>query len=224
MRKPLDITLTFPKRANGALTREVGKLTLDNLTRGEMACIVNALADRASQVDRPRGSGSAIAHDIFLMLRDRAVDNGNWPEVAEFCHSDAEIAEARRGEVVDDPAHPRLAPGRYEFANTPEKSGLTLAHEFLQEHGYSWGPMQREAPIGIAHGDVIITKWRNLGEADMQVLDGVIKPFVVGWNNIEPTEGDKERGATMTVYGGAIVTIYGPDDVKEGCRPPSARK
>lgn len=214
---PLEIKLTFPKRANGALTREYADLTFKNLSRGDMACMVNALAERAAQ-------GSEMAHDLFMMLRGNALDGTIWPEAAALCHTDEEIAKVRRGEVKDDPTHPRLAPGKYEFANTAEKSGLTLAHEFLQEHGYSYGSMQREAPIGVAYGDVGIEKWRNLGEADKEILDGVIKPFVVGWNNIEPTEGDKERGATMTVYGGAVVTIYGPDDVKEGCRPPSARK
>ena len=33
--------------------------------------------------------------------------------------------------------------------------------------------MQREAPIGLAFGDVCISKWRNLGE-DVNQLDGVM--------------------------------------------------
>lgn len=47
------------------------------------------------------------------------------------------------------------------------------ATEFLKEHGYSIGSMQRDAPIGVAKGDAYISKWRNLGD-DVRQLDGVM--------------------------------------------------
>ena len=47
------------------------------------------------------------------------------------------------------------------------------ACEFLKEHGYSVGSMQRDAPIGVAKGDCDISKWFNLG-SDVKQLDGVL--------------------------------------------------
>jgi len=47
------------------------------------------------------------------------------------------------------------------------------AEEFLKEHGYSVGSMQRHEPIGVAKGDADISKWRNLGR-DVKMLDGVL--------------------------------------------------
>ena|ERR1035437_1395387 len=47
------------------------------------------------------------------------------------------------------------------------------ACDFIVRLGYSGGSMQRGEPIGIAKGEVYISKWRNLGP-DVKELDGVM--------------------------------------------------
>lgn len=63
---------------------------------------------------------------------------------------------------------------------------VTNAQNFLKENGYSVGSMQRHAPIGVAKGDVDISKWRNLGP-DVKDLDGVMV-------------SDSFREGSVTVY------------------------
>ena len=66
-------------------------------------------------------------------------------------------------------------PFRKEFKNTGETfSAHYNAVKFLTDKGYSVGSMQREAPIGILKGDILISKWRNLDEQDKKELNGVI--------------------------------------------------
>lgn len=63
-----------------------------------------------------------------------------------------------------------------EFTGNGEDfSAFNEASEFLTKHGFSSGSMQREAPIGLMKGDVMISKWRNLSKSDIETLDGVIK-------------------------------------------------
>lgn len=46
------------------------------------------------------------------------------------------------------------------------------AEKLLQEHGFSFGTMQRAEPRGILFGDYDIQKWRNLSRADREALHG----------------------------------------------------
>lgn len=54
---------------------------------------------------------------------------------------------------------------------------ITEAEKYLKKNGYSLGSMQREAPIGIAKGEVYIAKWRDIALSDYSLLDGVIVPI-----------------------------------------------
>ena len=71
-------------------------------------------------------------------------------------------------------------PFRKEFptAEGDDFAGISAAKEFLTSKGYSFGSMQREAPIGIYKGlpgqPVLISKWRNLSDDDKKALNGVI--------------------------------------------------
>lgn len=48
------------------------------------------------------------------------------------------------------------------------------AKKWLTENGYSYGSMQRDAPIGIVKGDCLIEKWRNIEDFELAELDGVM--------------------------------------------------
>lgn len=62
------------------------------------------------------------------------------------------------------------------FENTGDDwSGYSAAIKFLEKHGFSYGSMQREDPIGLVKGDVLISKWRNLDKKDIKALDGMIR-------------------------------------------------
>jgi len=62
---------------------------------------------------------------------------------------------------------------QFEFSGEQFR-GLYSAQTFLKAHGFSYGSVQRDAPIGILFGDCIIAKWRNLSDADRSCLHGTI--------------------------------------------------
>lgn len=72
----------------------------------------------------------------------------------------------------------------FTFKGDPNDTfkAYSLATAKLKELGVSHGSMQREAPIGLAYGDVDISKWRDLGE-DVQNLDGVMLCGAMGFRN-----------------------------------------
>ena len=45
---------------------------------------------------------------------------------------------------------------------------------WCKDNGYSYGSMQRDAPMGILKGDWCIAKWRNLTPKERSQLDGQI--------------------------------------------------
>lgn len=51
-------------------------------------------------------------------------------------------------------------------------AALNEARQFLAAHGFSVGPEQRGAPIGVMLGDVTIAKWRNLDAEEREDLHG----------------------------------------------------
>lgn len=51
---------------------------------------------------------------------------------------------------------------------------LADATEWLKQHGYSVGSMERDYPIGIKKGSYSIAKWTNLSDSDRFLLDGVL--------------------------------------------------
>lgn len=86
-------------------------------------------------------------------------------------------------------------PTQKHFPNTGpdfDFTGIRACFAWLTEHGFSHGSMQREDPIGVAHGDADIAKWRNIDHRARLLLDGVIEPFDFGW-----------RGE----HGGAVLTL-----------------
>lgn len=75
------------------------------------------------------------------------------------------------------------------FSETGDFVAFSAATKWLDDNGYSYGSMQREAPIGVMKGKFLISKWRGLSRAEIKELDGVI-------------EGDSKRDGPITV------TIY----------------
>lgn len=68
-------------------------------------------------------------------------------------------------------------------------AAVGAACKWLSENGYSYGSMQRGAPIGIMKGDYAISKWRNLSAADVADLDGYMQgdfrngPVIISFKN-----------------------------------------
>lgn len=67
------------------------------------------------------------------------------------------------------------------------------AAEWCCASGYGIGPMQDGAPRGMLRGDIIASKWRNLGAAERNALDGVLiasrgtPAMVVIFENSQPS-------------------------------------
>lgn len=53
-------------------------------------------------------------------------------------------------------------------------AAISAAESFCKARGFSVGTMQRDAPMGLKHGDFNIQKWRNLDREDRARLDGAI--------------------------------------------------
>ena len=68
--------------------------------------------------------------------------------------------------------------------------GLSDAEAWLRQNGYSYGALERVAPIAIVLGDCEVSKWSGLSKAERESVDGVIE-----------CEGDFRHGA-------AVVTFY----------------
>lgn len=59
------------------------------------------------------------------------------------------------------------------FTGAESFDAVNAAEKWLTKHGYSYGVMQQNAPIGIAKNTGRISKWYNLG-SDTHRLDGAI--------------------------------------------------
>lgn len=59
-----------------------------------------------------------------------------------------------------------------EFNQTGDFSAVSAARKWLQDHGYSYGSMCMDMPIGILKGSWCIAKWRNLTMKERKQLDG----------------------------------------------------
>ncbi|WP_199287344.1 hypothetical protein [Acinetobacter portensis] len=59
-----------------------------------------------------------------------------------------------------------------EFAQVGDFSAVSAAENWLREHGFSYGSMCMDMPIGILKGDWCIAKWRNLTAKERNQLDG----------------------------------------------------
>ncbi len=59
-----------------------------------------------------------------------------------------------------------------EFNQTGDFSAVNAARKWLQDHGYSYGSMCMDMPIGILKGSWCIAKWRNLTPKERNQLDG----------------------------------------------------
>lgn len=66
---------------------------------------------------------------------------------------------------------------RIRFKHTgPEWSGLHSAEKWLEDNGFSVGPMQRGEPIGFVQGRFGVPKWLSLNLSERDQLDGDIRP------------------------------------------------
>jgi len=54
-------------------------------------------------------------------------------------------------------------------------SGLNACKKYLADHGFSIGSMQRDYPMAVQKGDVMIAKWKNLNHYEKQLVDGVVE-------------------------------------------------
>ena len=54
-------------------------------------------------------------------------------------------------------------------------SGLNACKKYLADNGFSVGAMQRDYPMAVQKGDVMIAKWQNLTRYERQLVDGVIE-------------------------------------------------
>lgn len=59
-----------------------------------------------------------------------------------------------------------------KFNQTGDFAAVNAARIWLQEHGYSYGSMCMDMPIGILKGSWVIAKWRNLTMKERKQLDG----------------------------------------------------
>ena len=59
-----------------------------------------------------------------------------------------------------------------KFDQTGDFAAVNAARIWLQEHGYSYGSMCMDMPIGILKGSWAIAKWRNLTPKERKQLDG----------------------------------------------------
>ena len=59
-----------------------------------------------------------------------------------------------------------------EFAQVGDFSAVNAAENWLREHGFSYGSMCMDMPIGILKGDWCIAKWCNLTAKERNQLDG----------------------------------------------------
>lgn len=80
------------------------------------------------------------------------------------------------------------------FPNTGvDFSGWNNCAAWLEANGYSYGEMQRDAPIGVLKGDYAIAKWRNMSALEKRGLHGTVT-----WGGLSP-----RRGAAILVLKGA---------------------
>lgn len=61
---------------------------------------------------------------------------------------------------------------RLQFNQQGLFEATRAAEQWLSDHGFSYGPMQRGKPRGIKHGDIAIAKWSNMTLLEIQQLDG----------------------------------------------------
>ena len=58
------------------------------------------------------------------------------------------------------------------FDQIGDFTAVGAARDWLSEHGYSYGSMCMDMPIGILKGEWSIAKWRNLTGKEREQLDG----------------------------------------------------
>lgn len=58
------------------------------------------------------------------------------------------------------------------FDQTADFAAVNAARKWLQDHGYSYGSMCMDMPIGILKDSWCIAKWRNLTIKERNQLDG----------------------------------------------------
>lgn len=60
------------------------------------------------------------------------------------------------------------------FTGTKDFEALDKARLWLKENGYSYGPLQADAPTGILFGSFEISKWRGMSKSEVAELDGTM--------------------------------------------------
>jgi hypothetical protein len=60
------------------------------------------------------------------------------------------------------------------FKGQRDFEALHLAEEWCRANGYSYGRLERGAPIGLLRGDFDISKWRGMTAAEREALHGTM--------------------------------------------------
>ena len=60
------------------------------------------------------------------------------------------------------------------FEGDHDFDAINKAETYAKENGFSFGSMQRGAPMAMYRGIYIVSKWRNLDRQDIAEIDGLI--------------------------------------------------
>ncbi len=64
---------------------------------------------------------------------------------------------------------------KHKKGDTMEFASLGAAGTWLHANGYSYGPMQRSAPIGVMRGEDRIPKWENMSAEERDECTAVLR-------------------------------------------------
>lgn len=74
------------------------------------------------------------------------------------------------------------------FEGSGDFQSYFAATKWLDDNGYSYGSMCAPMPIGILKGSFQIAKWKNLTNAEIAALDGIM-------------ETSRDGNSTVTIFG-----------------------
>ena len=100
-----------------------------------------------------------------------------------------------------------------EFTGTRDFEAAALAEAWCMNRGVSIGPLQRGAARGLMRGDVVISKWRNMTDAERNQLDG----RMTGDMRTGPVEIWMRDDVTPERESGYVASIHGHDGSVSAC-------
>lgn len=140
------------------------------------ACVGRWLPDQAAAFPLQEGGSGPCNYSGGGLFRLNPVE-------VEF--PDGAVMEAFEfGDLA--PAHATALRRKGDALDFPD---LTSAERWLQAHGYVYGPMQREDPIGVQPAAAFegVSKWRNLTKAQRAACAAVLRvgPAPVGQRGVD---------------------------------------